>query len=665
MASFVEALLKERLWFWLEAVQGFEVEGEVWAGKGRIDLVARTPDGEFWGIELKHKAETTLDSRLYSQLHRYHESGMFDRIFLASPFVDDFQQAFYSHQPLNISIVSQTSQKLAAGIKAEMHSESEILEALDAAFSEEFLSQPISGSPSVREYIISKLGYADFTKKKPITVEQGISELTRARFPTMVGVIHIPLNLDGNSFRDVAAELTPNDAYEPQILREGEQLNRTGEPSFSRREEPWIRHCCWREFGGIPEAHVPNVMDSDRAWRPADLIAFSGSHDPTDAVNDPDTNEIIGIEAKGESSYNRTRVTQQLSELLATETLSRLYLAVPSSLVTDAHSLIKDHGELEKVGLLTVSEDGVLSIDREAARVVPVHDGYMEKYTAQKVGYGEVEIENGKEVVEPFVTNEEAERLKNPDAAAYARQLLTDNSDRADDDGWIRSPVTEPTEPFESEFNQTKVRAYLLSGQSADPYTEDLSQGVGPRDMKEGYVRLTISDLDVDGEKALKFHFGRGSWEGGYIWFGGDVIRQLLAIIVSIKTISGGEVAGQGKLLDLDTYPFDHDRNEPYRLSGASGTEIGLKLLISNIDDGNHIMRIRLGERKNEGVDVSFTEAQWLDLIATVDILLTGTHRELPGSFTTYPRIGPSGKDTWSIGTVIEEQVHPNLPSGF
>jgi len=66
--------------------------------------------------------------------------------------------------------------------------------------------------------------------------------------------------------------------------------------------------------------------------------------------------------------------------------------------------------------------------------------------------------------------------------------------------------------------------------------------------MKQGYVRLTITDFEADGDFALKLHFGRGSW-GSYIWLAGDEVKQLEAVLVSLETISGGEVSGQEKSL--------------------------------------------------------------------------------------------------------------------
>jgi len=105
--------------------------------------------------------------------------------------------------------------------------------------------------------------------------------------------------------------------------------------------------------------------------------------------------------------------------------------------------------------------------------------------------------------------------------------------------------------------------------------------------MKQGYVRLTITDFEADGDFALKLHFGRGSWEGGYIWLAGDEVKQLEAVLVSLETISGGEVSGQEKVLDLETYPFDHAENEPHRISGSSGEEEPLILQITSSNEDN------------------------------------------------------------------------------
>ncbi|TKX49601.1 hypothetical protein EXE49_11030 [Halorubrum sp. ASP121] len=657
MASFGEALLKQRLWYWLETERGMEVEGEVNLGTGRIDLIAKTSDREVWGIELKKQGFGE-----YEQANRYIESGKIDRLYIATDRIESLQKALSGPAPLNVSTLNQNSMKLGVGVEQGEYSIEEVMRAVDSEFSDEMLNQQVSGSPSLREYIRKRVETGS-DSKDAISLGQGITNLSRASCPTELGVIHIPFNLEGGTLRDIEKNLSPEEAYEPRIFQEADRIERDGTLDFSREEEPWVRHCVWREYGGLPEGHIPNPMDSDQPHRPIDVLSFEGSYDPTDAVENPGEHEVIGIEAKGRSSFTSKRTAQQLSDFLATSTLSRLYLAVPTVLAEKARSLLSSE-DLSEVGILTVNEDGDVVVEREAKRMEPEHDGYIERYDERKVGYGNVEIASGKDVVSPYVTAEEAERLKNSDAAEYAQNIITDNSELADDDGWIRASTTDSLRQPESEFDQgKKARGYLLEGRSADPYTQDRSQGVEPDDMKPGYVRLTVTDFTVDGQDALKFHFGRGSWEGGYIWFLGEEVDQLQNVLNSIKAISGGEIPGQGKTLDLETYPFDHSENEPHRVSGRSGKEVEIKLQVTSQMDDEVAARLRLGESEKAGVDVTLTKPQWLDLIATIDILRTGNQRELPGEYTSYPRIGPSGDDTWSVGTDIEEKVNPDPPS--
>jgi len=53
MVHFVEPLVTEQLWHWLETDRGWRVDSEVDTGNGRIDLACETPDGRYIGIELK------------------------------------------------------------------------------------------------------------------------------------------------------------------------------------------------------------------------------------------------------------------------------------------------------------------------------------------------------------------------------------------------------------------------------------------------------------------------------------------------------------------------------------------------------------------------------------------------------------------------------------
>jgi len=88
--------------------------------------------------------------------------------------------------------------------------------------------------------------------------------------------------------------------------------------------------------------------------------------------------------------------------------------------------------------------------------MIPQHDGYMDRYRPRKIGYGDITLERGQDVISPFVTEEEAERLKNSDAAEYAQDLLTDNSELADTNGWISATFSNSLRSPESEFEQGK-----------------------------------------------------------------------------------------------------------------------------------------------------------------------------------------------------------------
>lgn len=662
MARFIEALLQERVWYWLEDSLDMEVDGEVSISTGRIDIVAKTSESEVWGIEVKRDEGLGFGSTLFEQMNRYIESEAFDRVFFASHKIDRLQDWFEDKQGPEITVLSQASKALGAGISQSWYNREEVINCIEEKLPKELLNWRGPTGTTAERYIEAKLDNPP-DSTDPVPLDEGIRWLKRGRLPSELGIIHVPLNLSDGIMREVEKNIHPASAYQPRILREARLLDREIDPEFERREEPWIRHVLWREYGGIPEAHIPNVKESDLPHRPIDLIAFSGSYDPTDAVESPVDHEVIGFEAKGEGSFNTMRLVDQLAEYLETATLSRLYLAVPAARTDVALETLASVQRLEKVGLISVTEDGVVCIEREARSMVPENDGYMEKYDRRKLAFGDIIIEGGKDVRSPYVTDEEADRLRNPDATSYAKDLITDNSDMADSDGWIRVPRPNSLRPRESEFEKgKKARAYLLKGLSADPYVPGDTPSVAPDDMKPGYVRLTLNDFEFEGELALKFHFGRGSWEGGYIWFAGEEVRQLENVLQSLPYISGGEVSGQGKVLDLDTYPFDRSENEPHRVSGSTGEVEYLTLKIRSCNEGDVVAFMRLGEGERAGVDVEVTTAQWLDMVATIGILRNGTHRDLPGEYTSYPRIGPTGDDTWSIGTGIEEQVNPDPP---
>jgi len=320
VTEFDEELLRQRVWYWLENHKKMSVDGEVGLGVGRIDLVARTPDGEVWGIEVKTGDYDT------EQVHRYAESGKLDRLFIASAEpLDPNDTSFY-----DISELSQTRSKLSAAIDEGWYTDSDVKEALRSAFPTEILQQKI-GSQSILGYV--SLGVPN-PRKEPISLEEGMELVQRCiSFPEL-GVVHVP---ESEPYKVQSSGKGPT----PEIIEDAELLNRDGDVKFSLSGEPWVRHNIWRVYGGIPEGHIPNNFDSDIPYRPIDLVVFEGSNDPTDAVENPEENDIIGIEAKGVSSFSKGAVTNQLVEFLETDTLSNLYLAIPQQIQTKALEMVE------------------------------------------------------------------------------------------------------------------------------------------------------------------------------------------------------------------------------------------------------------------------------------------------------------------------------------
>jgi len=664
MAAFIEPLLQEQLWRWLETEREMTVDGEVKIDTGRIDLAAETSDGRYIGVELKRDSGLGFGKELYEQLHRYIESGVFDEVYFASATVDPLLNALENNQTADVGTLSQGSKRVKSAIHAGQVTLEEAKRRIEHDLPEDLLQQRVPGKwGTIKSYIFDKIDTETEPSIDPVSIEEGIRYLRRSICPTEVGVIHIPFNfptLDGQpTLRELNRVHEPEKAYDPIIRREAKQLDRNGVPDFNQRGEPWIRHCVWRQYGGLPEGYVPNIRSSDQSFRPIDILYFNQSYDPTEILQN-ESGDVVGVEAKGEESFDHKRLPRQLTEFLATQTLTHLYLAVPDSFQSSASDLLETHDCGDEVGLITVDEQGKVTTVQEAPRLTYKHDGYMYRYSPQKIGYGDVSIENGLEVSAPFLTEEERERLQYSDAAEYASDLLTDHSDQTNDDGWILNHPPTILYPPESEFESNDTaRAYLLRGISAAPY-HGSSQG-----PKDGYVRLSLSDYEVENQFSLKLHFGQGSWEGGYISLIGEQVQDLLDILVSLETIEGGTVPGQGKYIDLEIFPYDREKNEPHRVSGGSGDIQPLSLTIESINQGKSVARLQLGSKKTQGVDVTITEPQRLDLLASISILRDGNERQLPGEYSSYPRIGPSGDNTWNIGSEIEDRDNPDPPSAW
>lgn len=652
MAEFDEELLRQRVWDWLEREKGMRVDAEVQLGTGRIDLVAKTDSGEVWGIEVKTGAYRT------EQLHRYAESGKLDRLFIASAAGLDTTDT----TSFDVNELNQVRKAMAGAINAGQYTEDEARSAITAELPDEILRQKI-GSQTVLEYVTLFL-----STRGRIPLDEAVQRISRAVSFPEVGVIHVP-NVEPYDLLGSA------EAPTPEITHEGAPLERTGGVTFARREEPWIRHSVWQSLGGIPEGHIPNTLSSDQPYRPIDLIAFEGSKNPTDALDQPAENKIVGVEAKGEGSYSPASVREQLTQFLQTETVSQLYLAVPASLEARATELIEGSPDLADVGLILVTEDGHSEVCRAPTDRVPAYDGYMETHQLRKTGYGERYPPELGEVTSPYITAEEADRLKYTDAIEYAQDVLAENPWAAPDS---LEPQEETRDPFSErteELEESGSRIYVLEGSVASK-----------REMETGYVELLVEYYrETD---SLLFNFGRNY--GGYIWFTGDEIDNLLATLSAMQDLDSVTVPGQGfvktslydeytrieislrgpdpdiEWIDNNVLPetgieaesvteLDFPTSAKPRPSYATHHEKRLALEIESqvtdlegISPDDQIGSFRLGS-ETEGADVAFTYAQWCDLIASIHVLRErgGKTRELPGKETTswtQSRIAPSGQ---------------------
>ncbi|WP_136718519.1 hypothetical protein [Halorientalis salina] len=657
VASFLEALAKQRVWHWLEESKGYTVDGEVNIGTGRIDLLAESPSGEIIGVELKRASEFGLDRDVYAQTHRYIDSGALDKLYFAAPDADKLGTNPES-DPVDQMSIRAISYRLAAGVDEDWYTPSEVITHIRDAISADFLAYSLEHRTV--EDLIRQLLDRSPEDNEPISLDEAVQELRRTQLPEELGVIHVPIEKNGSK-SDFSRLLTPGDGPIPSIVRDAEPVyagdDTTGQ--ISPTEEPWVRHHTWTHFGGIPEAHIPNDLDSDTPTRPIDILAFEGDIDPTTAVETPESNAVIGIEAKGESSFSGSRKTEQIEQFLATETLSKLYLAVPTTLSERAVTFLEKQG-FDTVGLITVDDTGGVNIVPEATHLTPKYDGYLENHHDRKVGYGDLELPWLEPVSNLYLTDEEAERVKHPDPVAYAKPIIEAADLDVPAGSWIDVEDWTGAERTEDEFTKERVRYYLLRGVKAGPYL--LDSDVDQDEMMGGYTRLALEWFEDTDEPGLKLNFGGGSWVGGYLWFTGKSIQQLLSVLLNISDLNGATIRGQGKVIDLETFPIRGD-SEHLRLQGRFGEEDLLELEIRSLVDegeGDEIFEVDLGTGEKAGVTAQFTEPQWYDLVATLDHLLAGgTYRGLPGEFDSTPRIGPLGEDTWDIGTDIEETSNP------
>lgn len=671
MVYFIEPLVKQHLWHWLETEQGWRVDGEVGTGNGRIDLACETPDGAFVGIELKAGDGMSWSSTLSEQIWRYVDSGRFDEIYFASSNIDAVASALNADtvEPL-IPVISQSSRKLRAGVQAGDYTAETVLSQVESRIDDTILDFEFSGQRyTVRSYITDRIKNRPEHNLDPVSIDEGIQELSRAVLPDELGLIEVPLPLTGEYLRSPRMALTPGESHDPTIVREAERLSRADEPIFSWEEEPWVRHNLWQEFGGLPEGSIPNVRESAMYDRPIDIVAFEGVWDPTDIVDGTSSGEVIGIEAKGNNSFAGNSVVDQLKEYIEPGVFSKFYLAVPLDLQQDAEILLDENTEIcDQVGVITVSKGGDTKIVREAAQMDLQHDGYKRKKELCKTGYGDIDFHGRKDIISPFdlpewrdpLTDDEGEEViwdYNPLETKYVVHDVSDLS---------HTPPDEPRETLiEYTDSRSIARAYLLVGYSADPYGD--GPGENNRAPRYGYIRLSVKDFETDdGEYGIKLHFGGGSWEGGYVCLVGDQVEYFISVLSSLEYIGGGEIIAQGRYIDLEEFRWEYGGNYEFCLAGDDANPENLMSFIIEaveMDDGLGA-RFRLGEQDTQGVEVEMTNTQRIDLLRLFRLIRYGRKSEIPSDGGGYQRVGPDGEDTWDKGTSIEDKHNPSdLPT--
>lgn len=356
MAHATEPLITQHLWSWLEQ-QGHTVVGEVQVENGRVDLAAKTPDGAYFGYEVKDQRALERDRvakgnseqirNLMKKLNRYQNSNVFDRLY------------FCSQEPGPIA---------------------EAIEQGGSLIDMTELNEALGGRPPLER---------DLTQHN-------------IEIPQEVGVIRMPVFEDD----------------EPEVVRQARQLHRTREPALPRTNEAWVTHRVWEQSGmlanrdwlSICEGTVPNP-DGNTVNR-LDILVFDGEVDTTAILRNQGKYGLIGVEAKGAGlgSGNHEDVREQLKTYLASGGMTQLYLAVPAKDAGPARELlgiekqatIQQFGagnakiqddDLSNIGLLTVHRDGDVTIVRSADQLDMEYDGICARDTGQQckaVGWGKI-----------------------------------------------------------------------------------------------------------------------------------------------------------------------------------------------------------------------------------------------------------------------------------
>lgn len=431
MTYCVEPYIQDLVWVWLENNPAYtQVGGEISIGadihSGRIDLVAKTVDGKYHGFEIKNNAFAD------EQLNRYLNTGHLDKLFHCSRIGESVADRLANKKKVeggtytNQQIRKQVSNAIAAG----QYSEKDYLEALNEYFPDTVLNQPVSvfqtnerilddEQKTVRARLERNLGIptADFDPSETyIELREAIERMqNNLLLPDQAGVVNVPLELGSTDEKDGFRRPLPNaidDAFSPErwtaveIVRDAATLTREHIPTLSCNNEAWVQHYVWQTYGHIREAVVPSQQDN--AEYLIDVMGFEGGQTPAKIYQSDTPSKLIGVEAKGNSVVTATDqivdIQAQLERYQSSGTITHLYLAVPQQYQENGEQILETDS-LSKVGLMTVSCSGEVTITREATRSGMVFDSYIKRSGSNEyprsIGFGSLRPRDEPEHVAP------------------------------------------------------------------------------------------------------------------------------------------------------------------------------------------------------------------------------------------------------------------------
>lgn len=431
MTHCVEPFIQDIVWEWLNSRDEYQQVGsEITIGtgvnSGRIDLVAKTRDGEYHGFEIKNTAVAG------EQLNRYLYSEYLDKLFHCSRrgerMADQVEQQDNTEGTYeNQQIRKEVSNAIAAG----QYTQEEYRMALREVFPKSVLEASVNVSQTNERILdeAEKTVYARLTQNLGIpTADFRPSEtyieldeaMTRMRnnllLPEQIGVVDVPFKLDqsDDDEDDFRPDLThPIDRafskekrQSVEILRDADQITRNQTPTLSSENEAWVQHHVWRVHGCIREAVIPSPEDN--AEYLIDAMGFEHGRTPAAIYQQNEDAKLIGIEAKGHAAFNGAdqikEIRAQLARYQESGTITHLYLAVPEQ-YQDSGEQVLATDSLVDVGLMTVSQTGNVTTKRSAEYAEMAFDSYIKisgthEYT-RSIGFGTLRPQEEPDPVAP------------------------------------------------------------------------------------------------------------------------------------------------------------------------------------------------------------------------------------------------------------------------